>query len=482
MARLLRDHPYIFVGGTWTTPRHGRVLSVISPATEEEVGRIGLGTPEDIDDAVTAARASWEEGTWRSMPAHERAQVLRIAAQRLEDRAPELAELLTAELGCPYWYAERYHIPNPIRLLRYYADLIEEFEWVERRSDGGGSSLVVHEPVGVVGTITPWNGPLSNPMLKIAPALAAGCSVVSKPALEAPLSLIALADALREAGLPDGVFNMVPGGRDVGDRLVRQPLVSKIAFTGSTEAGMKVMAACALTVKRVTLELGGKSAAVVLEDADLDVLATRLPPMLLNLSGQACIAQSRVLVPRSRSEEIIGALARAVAGTAVGDPFAADTVVGPLVSEAQRERVERYLRSAREEGATVMVGGHRPRHLDHGFYVEPTLLTDVTTSMRVAREEIFGPVMSVIVYDSEDEAIQIANDSSYGLAGSVWTTDQPKGIQVARRMEVGMVSLNGAPQAWGSPFGGFKQSGFGREMGPEGLRLYTELKSVAVPG
>jgi betaine-aldehyde dehydrogenase len=480
MSPLLRDHPFVFVGGQWTPPRHGGVLDVLSPASEEVIGRIGEATADDVDAAVDSAYASFEQGAWRTAPPHERAGVLRDTAKRLEDRAPELVDLLTAELGCPRWYAERFHIPNPIRHLRYYADLIEEFGWLQRRTDAGGNSLVVHEPVGVVGTITPWNGPLSSPMLKIAPALAAGCSVVSKPAPEAPLSLIALADALRDCGLPDGVFNVVPGGRDVGARLVEHPAVNKIAFTGSTVAGKQVMAACAGTVKRVTLELGGKSAAIVLDDADIEVLAAKLPPMLLNLSGQACIAQSRVLVPRSRADEMTRALADAVANTPVGDPFEPTTIVGPLVSATQRERVEGYLASARDDGASVVVGGGRPEHLERGYYVEPTLLADVTPSMRVAREEIFGPVMSVLTYDMVDEAIRIANDSVYGLAGSVWTGDQSRGVEIAREMRTGMVSINGAPQAWCAPFGGFKQSGLGREMGPEGLRLYTELKTIAV--
>jgi betaine-aldehyde dehydrogenase len=474
------DRPYLFIDGDWVTPAEGGAINVVSPATEEVVGRVGEASPADMDRAVAAARSSFDAGKWRKTPPQDRAAVIRRAAEIIEARAEELAHLLTAELGCPHWFSQRAHIPNPLRHLRYYADFAEQFAWAEERTDGTNRSLVFSEPVGVVAAITPWNGPLSTPVIKIAPALAAGCSVVAKPAPDAPLSTIALADALREAGLPDGVFNLVPGDRAAGEHLVRHPGVDKVAFTGSTAAGKRIMGICADRVARVGLELGGKSPAVVLDDVDADELAKRLPPMLINVNGQLCIAQSRVLVPRSRQAELTEALCASMAAARVGDPFDPDTVVGPLVSERQRSRVEGYIELAAAEGAEIAVGGSRPAGFDRGFYVEPTVLVSVDNAMRVAQEEIFGPVMAIIPYDTEDEAVQIANDSVYGLAGSVWTSDMEHGLAFARELRTGMVSLNGAAQSWGTPFGGFKQSGIGREMGPEGLKLYTELKSIAV--
>jgi betaine-aldehyde dehydrogenase len=370
-------------------------------------------------------------------------------------------------------------VPNPIRHLRYYADLIETDPAEEIRADGTNRSLVVREPVGVVGAITPWNGPLSSPAIKIGPALAAGCSVVLKPPPETPLTAYLLADAFAAAGLPEGVLSVLPGDREVGAHLVRHPQVDKVAFTGSTAAGRQIMADCAARIARVTLELGGKSAGIVLDDADIEHVVAAVIPMAFTVNGQLCMAQSRILVPRRRQADFADALSAAFAALPVGDPFAPDTQIGPLISERQRQRVEGYLALAGEEGARVL-GGGRPRGLDHGYYVNPALLADVDNRMRVAQEEIFGPVMALIPYDTEDEAVRIANDSIYGLSGSVWTADRDRGLAIARRVRTGMVSVNGAPQAWGTPFGGYKQSGVGREMGPEGLHAFQELKSIAL--
>jgi aldehyde dehydrogenase (NAD+) len=475
----LVTRPDVFVGGRWVPSRGGTERPAVDPSTGAAFGSAVLASTGDVDAAVAAARDSFDAGVWSGRPAAERAAVLRGAATYLEQLGADAVDLLTRELGCPRWFSERAHVPNPIRHLRYYADLVEREPLEEVRDDGTNRSLVIREPAGVVGAITPWNGPLSSPAIKIGPALAAGCSVVLKPPPETPLTAYLLADAFAAAGLPAGVLSVLPGGRDIGAYLVRHPQVDKIAFTGSTAAGRQIMADCAPRIARVTLELGGKSAAIVLDDADIAHVVRTVIPMAFTVNGQLCMAQSRILVPRRRQAEFADALTAAFAALPVGDPFAPDTQIGPLVSERQRERVEGYLALAGEEGARVL-GGGRPRGLDHGYYVNPALLADVDNRMRVAQEEIFGPVMAMIGYDAEDEAVAIANDSVYGLSGSVWTTDRGHGLAVARRVRTGMVSINGAPQAWGTPFGGYKQSGMGREMGPEGLRSFQELKSVAL--
>ncbi|MBE1536967.1 aldehyde dehydrogenase [Actinomadura algeriensis] len=483
MPESMSERPELFVGGRWTPARGGERIEVRNPATGERVGAAALASPADIDDAVAAARASFDSGVWAGASPARRAEVLHKAADLLEKRAPELARSITAELGCPIWFSEGAHVPNPIRHLRYYADMARDFPYDERRTDGVNTSVVTQEPAGVVGAVTPWNGPLSTPTLKTAPALAAGCSVVLKPPPETPLTVHALSDALSEAGLPEGVLSIVPGGREAGAHLVAHPDVDKIAFTGSSAAGKKIMAAAAGRIARVTLELGGKSAAIICDDADLDEVVPRLLPMALMVNGQACIAQTRVLVPRSRAAEVVDALAGALRGQKVGDPADPATTIGPMVSERQRDRVAGYVETGRAEGARVVVGGERldlPGDLAAGWFVPPTLLAGVDNAMRVAREEIFGPVLAVIEYDGDDRAVAIANDSPYGLSGSVWSADDERALGIARRIRTGMVSLNGRPQAFGTPFGGYKESGLGREMGPEGFRAYLETKSIAI--
>jgi aldehyde dehydrogenase (NAD+) len=432
---------------------------------------------------VSAARASFDSGVWADASPAERAEVLHRAADAMQERAADLAVLITSELGCPLWFSEKAHVPNPIRHFRYYADHGRDFPYDEPRTDGPNTSIVTRVPVGVVGAITPWNGPLSTPSLKVAPALAAGCSVVLKPPPETPLAAYAMADALAGAGLPEGVLSILPGDRDAGQHLVGHREVDKVAFTGSTAAGRKIMATCADRIARVTLELGGKSAAVVLDDADPETVVRALLPMALLVNGQACIAQTRVLVPRSRSAEFTEALAEAMLAQRVGDPMEQETIVGPMVSERQRDRVRGYIDVGRDEGARLAVGKERldlPPELADGWFVPPTLLVDVQNWMRVAQEEIFGPVVAVIEYDDDRDAIGIANDSRYGLSGSVWSGDEERALRVARKIRTGMVSINGRPQAYGTPFGGFKESGVGREMGPEGFRAFLETQSIAV--
>ena len=472
------ERPELFIGGRWTPSVGGERVEVRNPATGERIGSASLGSAADMDSAVAAARASFDDGGWATTPPARRAEVLRAAADLLDKRAGELATGITTELGCPIWFSERAHVPNPIRQLRYYADLAEGFAYDETRTDGSNTSIVTQEPVGVVAAITPWNGPLSTPALKVAPALAAGCSVVLKPPPETPLTAYALADAFAEAGLPDGVLSIVPAGREAGQHLVGHPGVDKIAFTGSTAAGKKIMATAADRIARVTLELGGKSAAVLLDDADLDAVVPALLPMALLVNGQACIAQTRVLVPRHREAEVLDALAEALRAQRVGDPMDPATQIGPMVSERQRDRVTGYIATGRAEGARVVIGGDTPDGA--GWFVNPTLFAGVDNGMRIAQEEIFGPVLAVIPYEGDDEAVRVANDSRYGLSGSVWSADRDRALGIARRIRTGMVSVNGRPQAFGTPFGGFKQSGVGREMGPEGFRAYLETKSIAV--
>jgi betaine-aldehyde dehydrogenase len=479
----LTERPELFVGGRWVAPRDGARVQVRNPATGDHVGTAAVASPADIDAAVSAARRSFDSGVWADASPEERSDVLHRAADALEKRAADLAVLITSELGCPLWFSEKAHVPNPIRHFRYYADHCREFPYDERRTDGTNASVVTQVPVGVVGAITPWNGPLSTPSLKVAPALAAGCSVVLKPPPETPLAAYAMADALTESGLPEGVLSIVPGDRDAGQHLVEHREVDKVAFTGSTAAGKKIMATCADRIARVTLELGGKSAAVVLDDADPETVVRALLPMALLVNGQACIAQTRVLVPRSRRAEFTEALAEAMRSQRVGDPMARETIVGPMVSQRQRDRVQGYIDIGRDEGARLAVGGERlelPSDLAGGWFVPPTLLVDVQNSMRVAQEEIFGPVVAVIEYDDDRDAVAIANDSRYGLSGSVWSGDEERAVRVARRIRTGMVSINGKPQAYGTPFGGFKESGVGREMGPEGFRAFLETQSIAV--
>jgi aldehyde dehydrogenase (NAD+) len=475
---LVRDRLYI--GGSWVAAAGPDTIGVVSPATEEVVGRAPDGSAADVERAVDAARTAFDSGPWPSTPPAERADLLDRAAELLAGRSAELASLITTEMGSPITFSQFVQVPGPLATLRATARLARTFPFEEERG-GRSRSLVVHEPVGVVAAIVPWNTPLLVTMSKVAPALAAGCSVVLKPSPEAPLDAYVLAEALHEAGLPPGVCNLVPGGREVGEHLVRHPRVDKVSFTGSTAVGKRIAGICAERLARVSLELGGKSAAIVLDDAPVERLVRRLLPQAYVNAGQACVAQTRVLVPRTRHDEVVDALAEGVAALSVGDPADPATVVGPLVSERQRDRVLGYIALGQDEGAKVVVGGGRPAGQPRGWFVEPTLFTAATNDMRIAREEIFGPVVAVVPYDGVDEAVALANDSDYGLAGSVWTADPAAGLAVARRVRTGTFAVNGAAQSGSAPFGGFKQSGLGREFGPEGLAAYLETKSIALP-
>ncbi|SEP10517.1 aldehyde dehydrogenase [Trujillonella endophytica] len=470
-----------FIGGRWTAPDGDEVLPVVSPSTEEVVGQVPLATEADADRAVAAAREAFDEGPWPRMSPAERADVLAEAAAVLRKREGDIAGVVVDEMGIAISQAPRAQ-GMVSTVFSYYADLIRTFGFEREVVDGARAGLVTQEPVGVVAGIVPWNAPVTLAAWKAAPALAAGCTIVLKPPPEAPLSNFVLAEALAEAGVPEGVVSVVPAGREVGEHLVRSPGVDKVAFTGSTAAGKRIMSLCGEQVKRVSLELGGKSAAIVLDDADLGTVLPALVHGGMHLSGQVCGAHTRVLVPRSRYAEAVDAAAAAAAHIAVGDPHDPATVVGPLVAERQRARVEGYIASALGDGARAAAGGGRPAHLPRGWYVEPTILADVDNSMRVAREEIFGPVLCLIPYADEDEAVRIADDSPYGLSGGVWSADPARGVRIAKRVRTGSIAVNGTyPPFPLVPFGGFKQSGLGRELGPEGLTAFLEPRSIGLP-
>jgi aldehyde dehydrogenase (NAD+) len=470
-----------YADGKWLASGGDSAIEVVSPATEQVCARVPDCTPEDFDVAIEAARQAVDHGSWRWSDPAERADVLAAAAAGLDARRDEIAEQITDEMGCPIALSPGMQVAFPSMALNYYAGLARSYGWEERRTDEVGSSLVLREPVGVVLAIVPWNFPLAIAMQKVAPALAAGCSVVLKQAPEAPLSGYALAEVLEQAGLPHGVFNLVPAGSASGEYAVRHPGVDKVSFTGSTAAGKRVGGICGEQVKRCSLELGGKSAALVLDDADLENLIPDLIRFGLRNSGQVCSTLSRILLPASRYDEILDALVAAVGQLVVGDPRSPLTTHGPLVAARQRERVESYIASGKAQGARLVTGGGRPPGLPTGWFVEPTVFGNVTPDMVIAREEIFGPVLSVMRYQDESEALAVVNDSEYGLFGGVWTADPEHGIEVARRIRSGTYTVNGSVQALSAPFGGYKSSGVGRELGPEGLEDFTEVKSIAVP-
>ena len=463
-----------YVGGEWVPADDRERLAVVDPATEQEVASVPAGTPEDVDAAVRAARGAFE--AWASRTPAERAALLSATADALEARTDEVALLISTEMGTPLSFSKAVQVGNPVRVLRSYAELLASYSFEEQIAN----SLVVKEAIGVVGAITPWNYPLHQVVAKVAAALAAGCTVVLKPSEVAPLSAFALAEVFDEVGLPPGVFNLVTGlGPVVGEAIAAHPDVDMVSFTGSTAAGKRVMAVAADTVKKVSLELGGKSAFVVLDDADLaKAVKVGLANCFIN-GGQTCTAWTRMLVPADRYDEALELLRAGAAKYPVGEPTAEGTRVGPLANARQYEKVVGFIASAVEEGARVVVGGpERPEGLDHGYYVQPTVLADVAPGSRVEQEEVFGPVLAVLPYSSEDEAVAIANGTPYGLAGGVFSGDQERGVAFARRMRTGMVDVNGGRFNPLAPFGGYKQSGNGRELGQYGLEEFLEVKSL----
>jgi len=473
----------LFIGGDWVEPSSTAVIDVVSPTTLELVGRTPEAQVADVDRAVAAAREAFDHGPWPRMSPAERAAVLAKAAEAIRNDMQGISELITNEMGSPVSWGLLAQVLAPTMILDYYAGLGSTFGFDTVKDGLLGPVLVTKEPVGVVAAITAWNVPLFLATAKLAPALLAGCSVVFKPAPETPLDANRLAEILAEAGLPKGVLSVVPAGREVGEHLVNHPGVDKVSFTGSSAAGRKIGAACGANLKRVSLELGGKSAAILLDDVDLETSLPLLLPNAIMNNGEACISLTRILAPRDRYTEITDALVDQVRALKVGDPLDPATEVGPLVAERQRDRVENYIRIGQEEGAKVAVGGGRPEGIDKGWFVEPTVFVDVDNSMRIAQEEIFGPVLSVIPYDDEADAVRIANDSDYGLCGAVFSRDNDRGLGVARQVRTGTYMVNSnIPIDFSSPFGGYKASGVGREFGEEGLELFLEKKTINLPG
>ncbi|CAJ0897143.1 3-succinoylsemialdehyde-pyridine dehydrogenase [Ralstonia mannitolilytica] len=470
----MQQRDKLFINGKWVAPQAKGVIEVIHSATEEVMGTIPEGSAADAEAAVTAARAAFDG--WAATPVAKRAEYVQKIADGLKARSEELAQLIAGEVGMPIKLARAIQVGGPVYNWGNFAKLLGTFEFEEHV----GNSLVVREPVGVVGAITPWNYPLNQITLKVAPALAAGCTVVLKPSEVAPLNAFVLAEVIEEAGLPPGVFNLVTGyGPVVGEVLASHPDVDMVSFTGSTRAGKRVAELAAQTVKRVALELGGKSASVILDDADLAAAVKgTLSACFLN-SGQTCSAHTRMLVPRAKYEEVKALAAQFAASYVPGDPAQETTRLGPLISAVQRDRVLGYIRKGLEEGAELIAGGpETPEGLAKGFFVKPTVLGNVKTTDTVAREEIFGPVLTVICYDDEEDAIRIANDSIYGLGGGVWSGDEARAIRVARRIRTGQVDINGGPFNMQAPFGGYKQSGNGRENGKYGLEEFLEYKAL----
>jgi betaine-aldehyde dehydrogenase len=472
----------LYIGGEWVAPSTSNVIEVVSPTTEEVIARVPEAAEGDVDRAVAAAKAALT-GPYPQLSGAERAAMIRKLSLALQARSQEIADVITAEMGCPSSWSLMGQVFSSTMVLDGWADLAETFPFEEIRPGALGPVMVRKEPVGVSAGIIPWNVPLFIVALKLGAALAAGAPMILKPSPETPLDGYLLGEILDEIELPKGMVSILAAGREVGEYIVRHPGVDKVGFTGSTAAGRKVGAICGEMLKRCTLELGGKSAAIILEDADLASAIPMLMPSALMNNGQACIAQTRILAPRSRYGDVVEAVAAAVKGHTVGDPADPTVAVGPLVAERQRDRVLGYIEKGKAEGATLTVGGGRPAGLDRGWFVEPTLFVDVDNAMTIAQEEIFGPVLAVIGYDSPDDAVRIANDSDYGLSGSVWTTDVEAGIDVARQVRTGTYGINQfGTLDMRNPFGGFKASGVGRELGPEGLSAYLETKSIVLPG
>ncbi|MFF4763383.1 aldehyde dehydrogenase [Streptomyces sp. NPDC001292] len=474
----------LFIGGSWVEPSNPELLDIASPHDQSVVGRVAQAQPADIDRAVAAARSSFEAGEWRLTPPAERIAVLRRFNALREENAEKIAYLISLENGSAGWFT-RAGQPGLTRQANAYLKAAEEFAWEETLvpsdPDSPTRSVVRREAVGVVAAVIPWNSPFSSATSKIIPALVAGNSVVLKVSPENSLSMGLLAELLEQVGLPEGVISVLPADRETSEYLISHQDVDKIAFTGSTRAGRRIASIAGEQLKRVSLELGGKSAAIILPDADIEKAVAGLKFGSLLNNGESCIAQTRILAPREKYEEVVTALKELVESLKVGDPNDPDTFIGPMIRPDQQQRVRNYIQLGIEEGARLVTGGPQvPEGLEKGNYVTPTVFADVDNSMRIAQEEIFGPVLVVIAYDDEDDAVRIANDSEYGLSGGVWSSNEEHALTVARRVRTGTITVNGASVAFDGPFGGFKASGIGREYGAVGVGTYTEFKTITV--
>jgi acyl-CoA reductase-like NAD-dependent aldehyde dehydrogenase len=470
----MKNYTHFYIDGRWQAPAGTETIDVHSSATEELIGRVPKGTPEDVDRAVKAARRAFDSGWSQTQPA-ERAQWLERLADALEKRVPDIASTISQEMGMPITISTIVQAQLPVKDVRAFAQLATGIQLQEQV----GNSLIVREPFGVAGMITPWNFPLHQIVAKVAPAIAAGCTMVLKPSEVAPLNSYLLADAALEIGLPPGVLNIVQGdGPTVGEAIARHPDIDMVSFTGSIRAGQRVSVLAADTIKKVTLELGGKSAFILTDDAPLEkAVASGVNNAMMN-SGQTCSAFTRMVVPRGQLDRVLQLATDAVGKLALGDPLDPKTKLGPLVSATQRARVENYIQQGIREGARLVVGGKRPASFARGHYLEPAIFIDVKPGMTIAQEEIFGPVLAVLPYDSDDEAIAIANDTIYGLAGGVWSGDKERALRIARRIRAGQVDVNGGRFNPMAPFGGYKRSGIGREFGKYGLEEYLQIKAI----
>jgi aldehyde dehydrogenase (NAD+) len=476
----MKAFDYFYIGGRRTAPTTDEIIEVRSPHSEAVIATVPAAAKSDIDAAVRAAKSAMTSPDWGGLEIAQRLAIVERFADEYAKLAADLGGAMTEEMGCAASMVRMLHIDPAVRALQYYVSLAKDFPFEELRQ-GARSTIVLRRPVGVVAAVIPWNGPVFLTMLKLAPALVSGCAMILKASPEAPLSSYVLVRAAEDAGLPNGVLNVLTADRDVSEYLVTHPDVQKVSFTGSSLAGKRIAQLCGNDLKRFNLELGGKSAAIILDDADLEATGNTLRLASFANSGQVCTARTRILAPWSRYDEVVAAVAEMASNLRVGDPSDPATEVGPLVSKRQRDAVLDYIRIGMEEGARLVTGGGAPADLPSGYYVQPTVFADVTSAMRIAREEIFGPVVCVMGYADEDDAVRIANDSAFGLSGSVFTRDVVRGMRVARRIESGTYGINTFGNDICAPMGGVKLSGVGREMGPEGLENFIEYRSILLP-